>query len=371
MKLGQFITQIRGVSYKPSDVTTNENGLPILRANNINNDEMNFEDLIYINPLKIKENQLLKPGDIFVCASSGSKSLVGKACPYKRYDSNIAFGAFCKVIRINDLNDINADFIRLFFRSNFYREQISELSMGANINNIKSEDIDNLNINIPSIETQNEAVFILNNLIGALNNKKKEFLLFDEMIKSRFIEQFSKYSKIELYKVAKIVMGQSPDSASYNDEGNGLPFFQGKADYGDKFTVVNHFTTKPTKIAEQYSVLMSVRAPVGPVNIANVRCCIGRGLCSIDALEGITNNEFLYNALNAMQNEISSKGTGSTFNAINKNDVYNLMVPNAPIGEQNLFSEFAQLIDNSKFIVQQQIKELQELLDSKMDEYFR
>lgn len=189
MKLGKYITQIRGVSYKPSDVTTNENGLPILRANNINNDEMNFEDLIYINPLKIKENQFLKQGDIFICASSGSKSLVGKACSYKYYDSNIAFGAFCKVIRINDSNDINPDFIRLFFRSNFYREQISELSKGANINNIKSEDIDDLNINIPDIEVQNEAVIILNNIINALNNKKNEILLFDEVIKSRFIHQ--------------------------------------------------------------------------------------------------------------------------------------------------------------------------------------
>ena len=144
-------------------------------------------------------------------------------------------------------------------------------------------------------------------------------------------------------------MGQSPESSSYNDKGDGIPFFQGKADYGDKYTIVNHYTTKPTKIAKQNSVLMSVRAPVGPVNIANVKCCIGRGLCSIDALEGITNNEFLYNALSAMKDEISSKGTGSTFNSINKNDVYNLMVPNAPIDEQNLFSEYAQLIDKSKF----------------------
>ena len=146
-------------------------------------------------------------------------------------------------------------------------------------------------------------------------------------------------------------MGQSPYSSSYNDDGNGVPFFQGKGDYGDKYTIVKHYTTSPKKIAKKDSVLMSVRAPVGPVNIANVNCCIGRGLCSIDAVKGLTNNEFIYNALNAMQDEISRKGNGSTFNAINKDDVYKLRIPNAPINEQDEFSEFVKLIDKSKFVV--------------------
>ena len=170
------------------------------------------------------------------------------------------------------------------------------------------------------------------------------------MIKSQFIEQFDKYEKIELHLIADIVMGQSPESSSYNDEGNGVPFFQGKGDYGEKYTIVKHYTTSPKKLAQKNSVLMSVRAPVGPVNIANVECCIGRGLCSINGKEGKTNNEFLYNALSAMQDEISGKGVGSTFNAINKDDIYKLLIPNAPIDKQNEFSDIAKQIDKSKFI---------------------
>ena len=162
---------------------------------------------------------------------------------------------------------------------------------------------------------------------------------------------FRKYNKVELHSISKITMGQSPDSSSYNDEGNGIPFFQGKGDYGDKYTVVKHYTTSPKKIAKKDSVLMSVRAPVGPVNIANTDCCIGRGLCSIDAIEGQTNNEFIYNALNAMQDEISGKGNGSTFKAINKDDVYKLHIPSAPIDEQNDFSNFVKQIDKLKFVV--------------------
>lgn len=160
---------------------------------------------------------------------------------------------------------------------------------------------------------------------------------------------FGNYDKIELSNIAEIIMGQSPDSKSYNDIGDGVPFFQGKADYGEKYTMVKHWTTNPTKIAKANSVLMSVRAPVGPVNIANVECCIGRGLCSINSLQGKTNNEFLFNALKTMESDITLMGSGSTFKAINKNDILNLMIPNAPLDLQNEFSLFVQQVDKSKY----------------------
>ena len=160
---------------------------------------------------------------------------------------------------------------------------------------------------------------------------------------------FDKYNKTELSNIAKIIMGQSPDSKSYNDNCEGVPFFQGKADYGEKYAIVKHWTTNPTKMAKANSVLMSVRAPVGPVNIANVDCCSGRGLCSIDSIIGKTNNEFLYNALKVMESDIALMGSGSTFKAINKNDIFNLMIPNAPLDLQNEFSLFAQQIDKSKY----------------------
>ena len=190
-------------------------------------------------------------------------------------------------------------------------------------------------------------------------------------IKSRFNELFLSCTKINLSDIANITMGQSPESRFYNDNGEGMPFFQGKADYGDKYTTVNHWTTSWTKTAVKGSVLMSVRAPVGPVNIANTDCCIGRGLCAINSKSGKSNNEFLYNALNNMEDEIVTNGKdGSTFKSINKEQVFGLLVPNASIELQNMFSAFVKLIDKLKFNCQQRIKLYQELLDKKMDEYF-
>jgi len=145
-------------------------------------------------------------------------------------------------------------------------------------------------------------------------------------------------------------MGQSPNSESYNDSADGIPFFQGKADYGDKYTIIKHWTNQPSKLAYKGDVLMSVRAPVGPVNISSCDCCIGRGLCSITAKDGLTNNEFLFNALNTIQVEIATKGTGSTFKAITKNDVYNIELPLGSIKLQNKFARIVEQIDKQKFV---------------------
>ena len=151
-----------------------------------------------------------------------------------------------------------------------------------------------------------------------------------------------------LSNIAKITMGQSPDSASYNDNQDGMPFFQGKADFGDKYTKVKHYTTQPTKIAEQNDVLMSVRAPVGPVNVASVKCCIGRGLASIRPIESKSTTEFLYCMLKSKESELAEKGTGSTFKAINKDVLINLVVPEADQELQKQFTNFVKHIDKLK-----------------------
>lgn len=182
-----FISQIRGVSYKPTDVVDAENGTPIIRANNIQDDGMIYDDLVFVAQQRIKDNQLLKKGDIVICTSSGSKNLVGKATTFSGYKTDMSFGAFCKVVRISS-SSVNPDYIRLFFKSKTYREQISASSTGANINNIKTDHIDNLIINIPPVETQNIAVRELSTLIKSISIKKQQLSALNELVKSRFYQ---------------------------------------------------------------------------------------------------------------------------------------------------------------------------------------
>lgn len=227
-----------------------------------------------------------------------------------------------------------------------------------------------IKIRIHDIVNQAQITGILDNLDKQIYNKKKQLTEYDYLIKSRFVEMFESFEKTDLSNIAEIIMGQSPDSAYYNENGVGLPFFQGKADFGAKYTNVSYWTTKPSKTAKKGNVLMSVRAPVGPVNISSVDCCIGRGLCSINAIPNKTNNEFLYNALIAIQDQITAMGTGCTFKAINKSDVYAIQLPLAPISLQNEFAIFVDQVDKLKFTVQKSLEETQTLFNSLMQTYF-
>ena len=94
--------------------------------------------------------------------------------------------------------------------------------------------------------------------------------------------------KVKLKDCCTIVAGQSPESKFYNNDGIGIPFFQGKADFGELYPNIRTFCTQPTKIAEKDDILLSVRAPVGPTNLSPGRVCIGRGLTAIRTSERIS-----------------------------------------------------------------------------------
>ena len=173
----------------------------------------------------------------------------------------------------------------------------------------------------------------------------------------------------KLKGVAIINMGQSPDSSSYNESGEGVPFFQGKADFGDINPVVRMYTSSPKKLAEESDILMSVRAPVGDVNIADRECCIGRGLCAIRADKCI-NNKFLYYYLITKKEELNSMATGSTFKAINKSILESIDVPMLSLETQN---KVADILDKAQELIDKrkaQIEALDELVKSRFIEMF-
>jgi type I restriction enzyme, S subunit len=154
----------------------------------------------------------------------------------------------------------------------------------------------------------------------------------------------------------KVNMGQSPPSTTYNSTGDGLPFFQGKAEFGDPHPIPTKWCSKPLKIANVNDVLLSIRAPIGPTNIADQRCCIGRGLASIS----YPDYKYLFYYLKYKASELDSLGTGSTFKAISGNKLKTFPFPEAPIEErkpivhkiEELFSELdhaeAQLLKAKK-----------------------
>ena len=177
-------------------------------------------------------------------------------------------------------------------------------------------------------------------------------------------------SLLKLIDVAKINMGQSPSSVTYNSEKNGLPFYQGNVDFGEKYPTARIWCNKPTKIAEPGDVLMSVRAPIGALNYANEKCCIGRGLAAITPNPDMTSSEFIYWFLRAKHSELNRIGTGSTFKAINRKTLESIELPKYNKNEQYYIAEILSKIDKTISEKKAQIDKLDNLIKARFVEMF-
>jgi|MucameStandDraft_1065616.scaffolds.fasta_scaffold17975_3 type I restriction enzyme S subunit len=138
---------------------------------------------------------------------------------------------------------------------------------------------------------------------------------------------------LKLKDCCTIIAGQSPESKYYNTDGIGMPFFQGKADFGDLYPTIRVYCSQPTKIAEKDDILLSVRAPVGPTNLSPGLVCIGRGLTAIRPSPEI-NLRYLLHYFRFFETKLSAQGTGTTFKAITQATIKNLDVPVPPLSEQ-------------------------------------
>jgi type I restriction enzyme S subunit len=172
----------------------------------------------------------------------------------------------------------------------------------------------------------------------------------------------------KLSDLAEITMGQSPDGQTCNIDGDGIIFYQGRTDFGKRFPTPRVYTTNPTRYAQKGDVLLSVRAPVGDINITPHDCCIGRGLASLRSKMGF--QSYLYYQLFALSSVFNvSDDEGTIFGSINKDDLHSIEVAIPPLADLQLFESQASVFDKEIKIKDKEINnltELQSLLLSKM-----
>ena len=173
-----------------------------------------------------------------------------------------------------------------------------------------------------------------------------------------------------LGETADLIMGQSPPSSTYNTEMKGLPFLQGKADFGDIHPNPTKWCSQPLKIAKPNDVLVSVRAPVGDVNLADKEYCIGRGLASIRVRTKLVDAHFIYYYLIFSKEKLQAKGAGSTFQSINKDILQRFPVPLPPLPEQQAIAEILRAVQRAKEATERVIAALRELKKSLMRHLF-
>lgn len=152
---------------------------------------------------------------------------------------------------------------------------------------------------------------------------------------------------VALGEVCEVIAGQSPPGHTYNRDGKGLPFFQGKTDFGEHYPVPRMWCTEPNKIALPGDLLISVRAPVGPTNLCDTQACIGRGIASIRPSEKV-DVRYLMHWMRSIEPQVAALGRGSTFEAISKSDLVKVLIPLPPLPEQR---RIAAILDKAQALV--------------------
>ncbi|MEM2111897.1 MAG: restriction endonuclease subunit S [Candidatus Bathyarchaeia archaeon] len=167
--------------------------------------------------------------------------------------------------------------------------------------------------------------------------------------------------------IAEIIMGQSPPSSTYNKDGKGLPFLQGKMEFGEIYPSPLLYCSQPIKIVEINDILISVRAPVGDVNVAPFKLCIGRGLAAIRFNPEKAIYWFYFYYLQKIKNFLEKLGKGSTFKAITKDDLEDLRVPYPSFSEQQKIAEILSTVDKKLKLERNEKTMLERIKQGMMD----
>ena len=386
----KLAAQIRGVSYKPEDLhdSLDETSVILLRANNIDEGRINFDDVVFVDRKKVSPEQFLKKGDILICASSGSKNLVGKAAPVE-FEKEVTFGAFCKVVRPNSAND--AEYISMFFQSPIYRREISSVALGANINNIRKEHIDQLAIKWPPFEERYNAVEVLSKGAAIIQRRKKELQQLDDLIKARFVEMFGDpiLNDHEWAQISLLESLEKGRTVSYgivqtgDDFEDGVPVFRPVDIAGGRIPNRNELKRTDPQISAQYKrtllkgneLLITVRGSVGETFQTTPEfegCNVGRNIVPLVSDKGKIEQRFLQElfAQDAVKQWLKGITKGIALQGLNMSEFKEMPVIVPPLSLQQTFTRFAIQVDNSKFAVQKALDEAQTLFDSLMQKYF-
>lgn len=388
-KVKDIAVQIRGVSYHPEDLHDNldEDSVVLLRANNIKDGKLILDDVVYVSKSKVAEQQYLQTGDILICASSGSKELVGKAAFVDSVKNPMTFGAFCKVVRPQPEY---SEYLGHYFNSPVYRRKISALSAGANINNIKNEHIDNLDIQLVDEKERREIITILNELNMLISLRKQQLFKLDELVKARFVEMFGdcktnpkNWKTKALEKIANV--GSSKRVFVEELQDSGIPFYRGteigalaekKAVIPALFITEEHYkqlcetTGKPQK----GDLLMPSICPDGRIWIVDTGEPFyfkdGRVLW-VHLTSANYNSVFLlYTLKDRIMTDYASIASGTTFAELKIFALKKCKIFDVPLELQNQFANFVERVDQQKQTVQQSLEKLELMKKALMQEYF-
>lgn len=344
-RLGDICQVLNGRAYKQEELL-NQGPYPVLRVGNIlqgNN--------WYYSDLELPDDKYCYNGDLLYAWSCGFAPYIWKG------KKSIYHYHIWKLKENTQIID------KLFFY--YYLIIHTKYNLGGTHGSVMlhltKKDFENQTLHLPPLDEQRRIAGILGSLDDKIELNRRInanleaqaqalfrswFVDFEPFRDGPFVD--SELGKIPqgweigtLSEIADITMGQSPKGSSYNEEGNGIIFYQGRAEFGNRFPSIRLYTTEPTRIAEINSVLLSVRAPVGDINIAKNTCCIGRGLAAIKSKHGC--NSFILYLLQSLKPLLEQyNGEGTVFGCINRKEIEGLPII---IPKESVINEFEEIVE--------------------------
>ena len=275
-----------------------------------------------------------------------------------------------RMLRVRPNDEINSRFLSYYFQQKSFRDYILNISVGATMPSINTSILKSLNISYPPLPEQKAIASVLSSLddkIDLLHQQNQTLeTLAETLFRQWFIEEAKEdWEEGKLGDEFDFTMGQSPPGDTFNEEKIDIPMYQGNADFGFQFPNNRIFTTDPKRFAQKYDTLISVRAPVGAQNMANEKCCIGRGVASFRYRINNTFYSYTFYKLGSLMNEIKQfNEAGTVFGSISKSDFENIDIKIPDYNTIEKFQKIVKPIDDKIFDNQQQIRTLTQLRDT-------
>jgi len=398
LKLKNITSKIgSGATPRGGKESYHSQGISLIRSQNVLDYHFSYDGLVFIDPVQANElrNVEIKPKDILLNITGDS---VARVCMVPDEVLPARVNQHVAIIRLDQKVAIPEYVLYFLLDPTFKKYMLRIASHGGTRNALTKADIENFLIKLPTPSEQHSIASILSNLdqkISLLHRQNQTLEQIARALFKRWFVEFEfpfdfaqgkpnehgqpykssggKMAASELGEIPEgwrvgrlgdefdILMGQSPPGESYNENGEGKIFFQGRTDFGFRFPSIRLYTTQPKRIAEKFDVLVSVRAPVGDVNVALEKCCIGRGL---SAVKSNYQSYCLYKvkSLGKIFDRFESEGT--VFGALNKdnfNNIENIIPPNGVI---RFFDEIVHPIDDKIYVNEKEIQNLTIIRDT-------
>ena len=354
VKLGDIVKYNKGYAFKSSEYT--DEGVMVVRVTDFTLDSISDVDAVYLAPDDRYDKFILKTNDILIQTvgswANNPNSIVGKIVRVPNQCDSAYLNQ--NIVRIIPNNDFDNTYLFYALRANQFSTYCALRGQGAaNQASITLDTIFRFKFKVHNFAEQKRIADILSAYDNLIENNNKRIRLLEQMAENFYKEWFVRFrfpgyedvdfengipkgwKIVRLSDIADIIMGQSPESENYNTNCKGLPFHQGVGSYGDFYLIDDVYSTKGNRIAEANSIIFSVRAPVGRINITLNKIILGRGVAGINSILGY-NAYLLWMLKNQFQQE-DIIGNGSIFASVTKKELFSfkILMPN-----ENLMQKF-------------------------------